>query len=243
MKTLSSSRIIGAEALSGVRPFALSELVRRGASSGRARISPGTAPGTAAGFASAPEDFKGDPVFEAGLLQGRREGYALGTEAAREQAKKDLARQQAQGGEHVAGRVAALSDALAAQYAELEGSLASEVVDLAIELARQMVRQSLRADRDAILAVVGEAIAALIDERASFALHLNPADAELVASALGPTLDARGGRIVIDRAVAAGGCRVITSGAEVDATVGTRWRRVLASVGHTAPNDDPLCDD
>ncbi len=37
--------------------------------------------------------------------------------------------------------------------------------------------------------------------------------------------------------IAVGGCRIASAGAEVDATVGTRWRRTLAAIGRTVPAD------
>jgi flagellar assembly protein FliH len=217
----SSSRIIGAERLTDVRRFPLGEL--------------GGVP------ARPPADpYADDPAFQAGRELGLREGIRQGIEMARQQAAREQAKRQADAAGAVAARAASLAEALEEQFAAIGQSVADELVDLALELARQTVRQALRVERDAIVAVVQEAVAALIDERASFAVHLNPADVELVREALGDVLAARSGRLVPDARVAAGGCRVLSAGAEVDATVATRWRRVLASVGREVPEDDPL---
>ena len=75
------------------------------------------------------------------------------------------------------------------------------------------------------------AIACLIDERSIFSLHLNPDDADLLGPVMAPVLAPRGAQIVPDRSIAAGGCLITSAGAEVDATLNTRWHRVLASIG------------
>jgi len=46
-------------------------------------------------------------------------------------------------------------------------------------------------------------------------------------------LTARGARIQPDPAIGVGGCRVQAPGAEIDATLSTRWARVLAAIGRS----------
>lgn len=236
MKTPSSSRIIGAEHLSDVRPFTLADIAAR-------RTKGGVRRDTAAPAELQKDQWADDPGFQAGRVVGQREGFQQGIESARRQAALELEREQANAIESLSRRVAGLGDAFAIEFAEIERTIADELIELAIELARQTVRQSLRIDRDAIVTVVNEAISALIDERANFVVHLNPADAEIVSQALGAALEPRGGRLMPDRSIATGGCKVLSGGAEIDATVGTRWRRVLASIGHDALPGDPLCND
>lgn len=224
MKIPSSSRIIGADRLSGVRRFTLTDLA-----DGGVRTQPAN-------------PYEGDPAYIAGREQGLRDGFRQGADAARQKIAQEQGRQQATIVELLNARAAQITSSLAEQLGALEQSVADELVDLAIELARQTVRQSLKVDRDAVVAVVQEAVAALTDERASFSIHLNPSDAEHVRDTLAPILAARQGRLVPDPRIASGGCRVVSAGAEIDSTVGTRWRRVLASIGREAPADDPLCD-
>lgn len=219
MKTPSSSRIIGAESLSGVRRFTLSDLAGQ----------PPEQPAAAAAEAPA------DPVFEAGRQQGLREGMLKGIEAAREHAARDAARRDEQAVSDLATRAARLSAALEEQFALITRETADELVDLAIEIARRTVGQALEVDRAAITTVAQEAIAALLDERSSFMLHVNPNDKPLLDHALGDALTSRGARTVADPAISPGGCRVVSSSAEVDARIETRWRRVIAAMGRLAP--------
>lgn len=227
MKTLSSSRIIGSEDLGQVRRFAMSEF----------RDDPG-----ASAAAPADDPMAEDPAYVAGHGAGQREGFKRGFEAARQQIARDQVRQRASALDQVSARAEQLTAALAEQFAAVEQSVADELIDLSVELARQMVRRALRVERDVIVTVVQEAAAALIDERASFSVHINPADLAHVGETLGTVLAGRNGRLVADATIAAGGCRVLSPGAEVDSTVETRWRRVLASIGRDASSEHGLSD-
>jgi flagellar assembly protein FliH len=231
VKTPSSSRIIGAEQLTGVRPFALSEFGAAGAE----RIGFAARAG-AAGAPSGMHD-EDDPAFVAGRAIGLRDGMRRGAEAAQQQFAREHAQARAAELATLGERTTRLVSAIEEQFHALRQGIADEVVELAIELARQTVRRALLSERDLIVDVAREAVGALIDERASFSLHLNPADLPEVEQALAHTLHARGAMLVPDSAIAVGGCRIVCAGAEIDATVGTRWRRTLAAIGRSLPED------
>jgi flagellar assembly protein FliH len=71
-------------------------------------------------------------------------------------------------------------------------------------------------------------------------LLVHPADAALIRKAAedDSALAALPWKIVEDAHIERGGCRLETPTTEVDATLETRWRRVLASLGR----DDPWID-
>ena len=153
--------------------------------------------------------------YAAGLADGERAGYASGE-----------ARAQAE-----IARLAALASEFSRAIEAGEAALADEMLALALEVARQMLRTSLKVKPELILPVVRDAIAALTNPHGHPALTLNPADAVLVRAQLGEQLAHTGWRILEDPQVAAGGCRIDNSGAEIDATLATRWKRVLDSLG------------
>ena len=62
-------------------------------------------------------------------------------------------------------------------------------------------------------------------------LCLNPGDVDIVRRHLGDELDANHWRISEDPRVDPGGCRVVTADGTIDATLGTRWKRALATLG------------
>lgn len=224
VRTPSSSRIIGAERLSGVRRYTLSDL-------------PGSVDESSAEAGIAPTD---EAAFEAGRAQGLREGLRKGLEQAREQAARDAAQRGQQAVEELSTRTARLAAALDEQFAAMRTRVADELIDLAIEIARRTVGAAIETDRNLAVLIAREAIEALLDERSSFTLHVNPGDKVLLDHALGTLLEARGARTIADPEIGAGGCRLVSSSAEIDATLGTRWRKVITAIGRQAPPlDEP----
>lgn len=142
----------------------------------------------------------------------------------------------AQGMAQAADRVAALERLLATlgeHAGRHEQQLADEVLDLALLFARQMVGQAVNARRELVLPIVASALSQLPQATRQIELRLNPGDVALVRSVIpadhpGPPLS-----IMPDPRVDAGGCIVDTDQASVDATLASRWRRLLASLGRS----------
>lgn len=112
---------------------------------------------------------------------------------------------------------------------ELDQSVAQALLELAIEISHQVVRQSLELRPEIVIGVVREALAQLAHQHVSIYLH--PDDASLVRSYVGDQLTHAGHRILEEPQISRGGCRVEASGSQIDATMETRWRRVLESLG------------
>ncbi|HVL56550.1 MAG TPA: FliH/SctL family protein [Burkholderiaceae bacterium] len=209
MKTPSSSRIVFAEDLgksvSRWQPGAIGDGDRRQRDGGR----------------RAADQPQAD--YDAGLRAGFEQGFR--------EAHKQLAAAHKQQAEQFEQRAQALLDAFATQLAELQQSLADRVIALAVEIARSATGAALQIRSDAVLPIVSEALAQLVDERSPATVRLNPADADAVGERLRPLLQARGAQLVADASVAAGGCLIETPQATVDATLPTRWRRAIAALG------------
>ncbi|MFC5303310.1 flagellar assembly protein FliH [Azospira restricta] len=151
----------------------------------------------------------------AGLEAGRAAGHAEG-----------LALAQAE-----AAQIAALGDNLRQQLQQFDQQVGETLLAVAVEIAAQVLRQSLRVRPELLLPIVREALAAMSLHNGHPALYLNPADAALVRTHLGEQLAHNGWRIIEDGSITAGGCRVEAGASEVDATLETRWRRVLEAIG------------
>jgi len=167
-----------------------------------------------------------EEVRLAGFEEGRRAGYAEGLEAGR-------AEGHAQGkasAEAEAARLAGLADGLDAALQALDGEVAEELMALAIEMARRMVRLTLEAHPETVLETVRSALLQLPQGHAQ--IHLHPDDLALVRQHLGDQLAHAGHRLQEDALLQRGECRIDGQGAQVDATLETRWRRVLESIGH-----------
>jgi flagellar assembly protein FliH len=149
--------------------------------------------------------------------QAHAEGYAAGYEEGTARVRME------------ALRAHTLIDNLSQALDAFDQRVADELVALAIELARGVVRRALHTTPEAILEVVREALAQLPHLHASIYLH--PEDASLLRSYLGDQLAHAGHRILEEAQIARGGARVEAAGSQIDATLQTRWRRVLEAIG------------
>ncbi len=152
---------------------------------------------------------------EAGFEEGRQAGYAAGLEATRAETE----------------RMAALAGNLARALADMDQAIADEVLALAIELSGQVLRRTIETDADYLLPIVREALAALPLHHGHVMLHANPADTESLRRHLGNQFSQAGWHIVDDPQVELGGCFLRAGSSEVDATLATRWKRVLEAIG------------
>lgn len=157
-------------------------------------------------------------------------------------------RAQAHAEGHAAGRASGLA-AGAQEIAELsrllgrlrevmedhEQALAGDVVSLAVELSRQVLRQTVHVHPEVVLPVIREAIASLPQGSQHPRLLLHPDDAALVRSVLDASqLTPSPWLIVEDARLERGGCRIETATSELDASLGARWKAVVAALGRTA---------
>ncbi|PKO55338.1 MAG: flagellar assembly protein FliH [Betaproteobacteria bacterium HGW-Betaproteobacteria-19] len=164
----------------------------------------GHAEGYAEGHASGLSD---------GLEAGRTAGYAEGKARA----------------ETEAARLKTLADNLDQALAQLDTEVAEDLLALSIEIARQVLQHTLAAHPDGVADTVRSALAQVTQAHAQ--IRLNPDDLALVREHLGEQLSHGNHRLIEDSSIARGGCRVEASGAQIDATMDTRWRRVLESLG------------
>lgn len=159
----------------------------------------------------------------------REEAYAQGLHAGRNEAV-----------DHAAAEREALKQltvALQEMMQEFEQRLANDVLSMSLELAKLIVRQSVRVKPELVLGVVREAIASVAGLDGQATVHLNPADAAVMQqlSRDDPAIAALPWKIIEDAQIERGGCRLETAETEVDATLETRWRRVIAALGREDP--------
>lgn len=158
---------------------------------------------------------------EAGYAAGHAEGLAAGREAAMTSGRAD------------AERITGLLSELDQRLAELDEVVAADLLALALEIARQVIRQAIAARPESILVVIREALAQLPLQHA--AIHLHPEDASLVRSRAGDQISHAGHRIHEDPKLARGDVVIEAGGSHLDASLATRWRRVIESLGHDEP--------
>lgn len=165
---------------------------------------------------------------QAGDSAGHREGYARGLADGH---AAGLAAVQAQ-----AAQLRALTQSLPGALRGADHEIADELLALALDLARQVLGQALKTEPQAMLAVVRELLQAEPALMGMPQLLLHPEDAALVKEHLPDELQAAGWRIRVDATLQRGGCRVLASSGEYDATLPTRWERVAAAlIRHVTP--------
>lgn len=148
--------------------------------------------------------------------QGYDAGYEEGTARARMEAL----------------RLHTLVEQLEAALGEFDQQVAADLLGLSLEIARQVVRQTIAARPGVILDVLREALLQLPHQHV--AIYLHPEDASLVRSHLGDQLAHLGHRILEESGLARGGLRMEAGGSHLDASVESRWKRVIESMGAEA---------
>lgn len=161
--------------------------------------------------------------------EARQTGYAAGF-------AEGLAAGQAQAesmGRAEALRLAQTVENLEGCIAELEQAVADDLLALSIEVARRVVRQAVDVKPELLLGVIREALQQLPLLHA--AIHLHPEDASLARLRAGDQLAHAGHRILEDPLLKRGDVIVEAGGSHLDASLATRWRRIVESLGHNAP--------
>lgn len=159
-------------------------------------------------------------MFEQARHDGEKAGYDEGRKRAA--AEETRARNEAT-------RLAQLVKSMDSALDQLGGEVAGEIVELAIALARQMVGDTLTARPEAVAATVREALQHV--PQGKVRIHLHPDDIKLVRQHLDDQLEAGHHHLIEDTALKRGGCRLETAGSDIDATIETRWERVLIGIG------------
>lgn len=167
-------------------------------------------------------------MHEEARASGYQAGFAEGRTAGEQQAREAAAEQTRQ--------LISLIENLKTSIVGLEQSVADQLLALAIEIAAQVTRSAINVKADILLPLIREAISALPLHHAHIVLRLSPKDIESVRSAMGDQLSQLGAQLIEDSTVSPGGCLLLAGASEVDATIETRWKRVLEAIG-TEPQE------
>ncbi|MFZ2267901.1 MAG: flagellar assembly protein FliH [Azonexus sp.] len=162
-------------------------------------------------------------MHEEARTTGYQDGYEEGLRSG-EQACRDAAKAEAE-------RFRGLTDGMQKALDELDQNVAEQLLALATEIAAQVIRSSISLKGDLLLPIIREAITALPLHHTHLNLRLNPQDAALVRPLLGEQLAQSGTQIIEDSEISPGGCQIRAGSSEVDATIETRWKRVLEAIG------------
>src|SRR5690606_5249296 len=165
--------------------------------------------------------------FEAGFAEGREAGFAEGREAG----VAEGLTQGLEAAREEAAKIQALAEACASSIEQLEESTGEALVNLAVSIARQVIRSTLKSEPERILDVVREVMQVDGSPQGILKLRLNPADLELVDQFLEKDGTVTHWRLQADMSIDRGGCIAETALGNIDATLQTRWQRVVSTLG------------
>lgn len=192
--------------------------------------------------------------YREGFEQGRTEGLAQGMQAGREQGRtegraqghqegfaKGLEQGLAEGKQQAqdqAARLDTLVHSCTQALESLEEDVGQSIIHLSVRIAEQVLRSHLRNHPNALLDLVQEIMQSRPDQNTMLHVRLHPEDLQLVETWLKQSPDQRGYRLVADEHITRGGCIAETALGSVDATLETRWQRIIAALGQTVPATD-----
>jgi len=170
-----------------------------------------------------------------GLAQGTHAGHAEGLQAGHAEGLQAGFQAGLQDGQATVQQHAQCMQQLAETCAHALNTLEHEVghalVNLAVNIAERVLHSTLAAHPEKILDIVRDIVHMHGDSDAVLTLRVHPQDHDLVQQYLTQDGALRRWRIVADAAVQAGGCQAETALGAVDATLQTRWRKVLGTLG------------
>jgi flagellar assembly protein FliH len=157
--------------------------------------------------------------------EARKAGYEAGLAEGLSEAEK----QSEQASQELTKTISGLLQSFESALVELDQSVANQLLDLALEVSRQLTGGAIKARADILLPIIKEAIAYLPMHHAQVTVHLNPEDAAIVRAGLAATDK----ELLIHESadITRGGCRLTAGTSEVDASIETRWSRVLEAIG------------
>uniref|UniRef100_UPI0033425516 flagellar assembly protein FliH n=1 Tax=Castellaniella defragrans TaxID=75697 RepID=UPI0033425516 len=199
---------------------ALSQAREQGHSKGHAAgFEQGRREGHAEGLARGLEEGRRQG-FEAGEREGRtlglRAGRDAGAEAVREQAR----------------RLQALADACEQSLNTLEAEVGQSLIALAVRIAEQVLRRSLQDHPNQVLDLVDEVLQTRPAPEATVQLRLHPEDLDLLRESIEQDAGSLRPHLIAAAHISRGGCILETDQGTIDATLETRWRRVIGALGH-----------
>ena len=159
--------------------------------------------------------------------QARNEGYQAGFEEGRQagEAATLTARQ-----EEIA-RLTALTANFRDALANLDQIVADQTLDLALEVASLVIGSALQTRRELLLPVIREALQALPLHHGNISVYISPEDIESLRDGVADIISQGTIHLVPDSTISPGGCLLTAGHSEVDASLETRWKRVLEAIG------------
>lgn len=159
--------------------------------------------------------------------EARQQGLALGIAEGREQGLQEgraAAHDELQ-------RLTLLVDTVSASLSQLDTILAKDLLELSLEVANAVTHHALTLDPLIITNVIRDCLHELTSVHKPAIIYINPSDAILVRKHMAAELSRDDWSLREDSSISPGGCRIETGSNLIDATLESRWNRVVSALG------------
>lgn len=161
--------------------------------------------GFAAGFAAARDE---------GYAKGHEEGVLAGEAEMREKIKLAL--------EPVRHLALGFSTALNSLDVEMSDQLAA----IALKIGHQLALDGIKQNPEAVVNLVRSVLHSDPEMIGKPRMRVNPDDAQMITDAFGSEIEALGWKVIPDDQITRGGCKVMSTQGEIDATWESRWESI-----------------
>ncbi len=159
-----------------------------------------------------------------GMAAGRKAGHILGYDEGLREGRETAQATNAP----LLDRLNQLLNQFDQELTNADQTIANAVLQLACDMAAAMLKTALPVQPELLLPVIRQAIIALPAMQRKGRLHLHPMDATVLRSHLHEELTHW--QIIEDTSITPGGCRLDTHQGTIDATLETRWMRLMAQL-------------
>lgn len=164
----------------------------------------------------------------------RREGYAAGFEAARNEGfakghEEGLISGEAEMREKTKlalEPIRHLALGFATALNTLDVEMGDQLAEIALKIGHQLALDGIKQNPEAVLSLVRNVLHSDPEMIGKPRLRVNPQDAEMISSAFGSEIEALGWKIIPDALITRGGCKVLSTNGEIDATWESRWASI-----------------
>lgn len=163
----------------------------------------------------------------AGMTAGQESGHAQGYEAG---LAAGMAKAQEQIDQYIKEFVT-LNQNCAQSIATMDQEIGQSLIQLATRVAEHILQSTIKTEPGRIRDLVADVLRSDPGDTSALEITLHPDDIGLVREFLIEQGEPRSWRLQEDAQLLRGECRVRSSYGDIDATLATRWRRALASLG------------
>jgi flagellar assembly protein FliH len=169
--------------------------------------------------------------YREGFAQGKEEGFTQGFAEGVQSGVQDAHDKTQLALEPIRHLALAFSTALNG----LEAAVGQQIADIALKIGQQLAVDAIKDNPLVIRKLVRSVLNSDPEMIGKPRLRANPDDIGLIKQEFGDEIEALGWKLIPDDQISRGGCKVISTNGEIDATWESRWAAVLQEYEREKP--------